>query len=263
MRFLYSLYFVVGAFSVFAQMDSLRIEGRKLHPNRIITLCLNSAQNRANLSLSLDYMVSTSSPIGEKKAFKALNYMGCEVRNVGLAIHSFDKHLLFHLTDTNITYLSFGEVISTYRFRIGSVFLENNWKVPKNGILQFYTTAYLSVGAAFKREQYIEYMHPLGVFFDGSVLNSYDGFHPFPIMGERNSTFMDLGFGSFFGFNYLFSLKKHAVSFGLRCNLVQINGQILLNAKTKTDLFEAFQSSLMKNRIEGGFSYGFTLGWMF
>jgi hypothetical protein len=71
MRFLYSLYFVVCAFSVFAQMDSLRIEGRKPHPNRIITLCLNSEQNRANLSLSLDYMVSTSSPIGEKKAFQS------------------------------------------------------------------------------------------------------------------------------------------------------------------------------------------------
>jgi hypothetical protein len=185
--------------------------------------------------------------------------MGFDLRNAGLNVHVFDNHLLVQTTDSSASYLSFGGITNTYRYRFGRMFFENDWEMSGNCTIQFYTAAYLSLGAAFKREQYIEYTQALGALFDGSVLNFYDGFTPFPIRGERNSTYFDLGFGSFFGFNSLFSLKKYAVFFGLRCNMVQMNGQFLLHSKTKTDAFDAFPSLLRKKEVEGGFSYGFVL----
>ena len=171
MRFLPCFFVFLAAFSVSAQPDSVVEGASPLSYDGMLSLCMNAERNRTNLSLTLEYVGFKLNNKERMNVLNAVNYMGLDIRYAGINVHLFDNHMLIQTTDSTASYLSFGELKNAFHYRLGSMFFQNDWQVAGNCNLQLYTAAYLSVGAAFKREQYIEYTHPNGVLFDGSVLN--------------------------------------------------------------------------------------------
>lgn len=271
MKTILTFFTFLNSFVVLTQLDSIDTLGPRVLPKNQILFSQNWAaltgnDSRPYFEFGYQRLIKTNN----SKKNDSINFQ-CKYLFTSLAISDFTKPLLVfdelfltNITDSMIIYRGSGQAIRNHDFKIG---IENQQKIfqTKNKLsgIQFIFAYYGILGFTKKFEQYIYISQKT---FTSHNVNSSSTIieNPYPLVGERITNYLRVGFGTVFGFDYLMATsQKKNLSIGLNFSLFNLTGAFIVNSRTAKDPDNLYSEAPKSFFLDSDLAFNIRFGFAF
>lgn len=251
---------------VFSQIDTNRIDFLAVAPRNMVSVKpVLATSNLGDAALYIEYnRLNKATKRGNHNSNRSFYYaLGLSL--LGSNRVNFDQYSLVSVSDSSVVQRSMGTLSRNYDFNFGMEFQDRTLFVPtKFGGIQIYSRGYLIIGLLQNTEQYIYTTQFLGQIQDGNFENTIGDTQLNPIVGERLSEYLKIGFGSSFGFDIVAPYSDElAFSIGLTMGLFNLSGAFLVNSETTIDPDGVYSDPLKKIKAKSDLNWGLRFGILF